>query len=180
MSNIRPPRRAKLIVGLLSSDADLFDAARRSLEDHFGPTDHQSAQWPFSHTDFYLAEMGDDIQRTFLSFAELISVERLAELKRLTNEIEKRFCTKLGRPDSLRPINIDPGYVGLTKLVLATTKDASHRIYIQAGIYAEVTLRFVSGAWETSPWTYPDFADTIYHEFFSMARNRLKQQLNDA
>ncbi|MEE9295038.1 MAG: DUF4416 family protein [Phycisphaerae bacterium] len=177
MGTIRPPRRAKLFCGLLGSELDLLALGRRRLAEHFGEIDLQSQVWPFDATDYYEAETGPGIQRQFVFFDNLISVERLAEIKRLTNEIEHRICDDLGLPRSTRRVNIDPGYISLSKLVLATTKDHAHRIYLQQGIFAEVTLRFEKGGWRAWPWTYPDYASETYHAFFTQGRERLKQQL---
>ena len=177
MGAIRPPKRGKLLVGLLSGDPDLMALARRRLKQHFGGIDFETELWPFVSTDYYQAELGEDVKRQFVFFGELVSVERLAEIKRLTNDLEFRICDDLALPHACRPVNIDPGYITLSKLVLASTKDHSHRICLQRGIYAEVTLRFHAGAWERWPWTYPDYAADTYHAAFTHARDLLKAQL---
>jgi hypothetical protein len=112
-------------------------------------------------------------------FRDLISVGQLADIKRETNALEARLCDDTARPHTLRPVNIDPGYITLSKLVLASTKDYSHRIYVQNGIHAEVTLRFESGGWKPWPWTYPDYAAKTYYAAFTRARERLKAQLSE-
>ncbi len=178
MGAVRPPKRAKLFAGLLTGDADLFALATRRLAEHFGPIDFESDVWTFDKTDYYEPEMGPNIKRRFVFFDELASMERLAEIKRLTNDIEARICDDLGHPHTARPVNIDPGYITLSKLILATTKDRAHRIYIQRGIFAEVTLQFASGCWRAFPWTFPDYADDTYHSTFTQARDRLKEQLS--
>lgn len=178
MGAIRPPKRAKLFAGLLTGDVDLFTLAERRLAEHFGPIDLRSDVWPFNATDYYEPELGTDVLRKFVFFDELVSIERIAEIKRLTNDIEQRLCDDLGRPPGARPVNIDPGYITLSKLVLATTKDHAHRIYLQRGIFAEITLRFEAGAWQPWSWTYPDYAASTYHAAFTQSRERLKQQLS--
>lgn len=178
MGAIRPPKRAKLLVGLLSGDADLMALARRRLKQHFGEIDLETELWPFTSTDYYQAELGDDVKRQFVFFRELVSVERLAEIKRLANDMELRICDDLALPHATRPVNIDPGYITLSKLVLASTKDYSHRIYLQRGVYAEVTLHYHGGGWQSWPWTYPDYAADTYHATFTQARELLKEQLS--
>ena len=177
MGSIRPPRKAKLFCGLLSGDEDLLAEGRRRLGKQFGAIELVSEVWPFDCTDYYRAELGEDIRRQFVVFAELFSVERLPEVKRLTNAVEQRFTEDLALPAGLRPINLDPGYLTLSKLVLATTKDCSHRLYIGGGMYAEVTLHYENGAWQARPWTYPDFAADTYRAFFRQAREMYKVQL---
>jgi hypothetical protein len=179
MGALRPPRKAKLFAGLLAGNADLFVMARRRLEEHFGVVEFESEDFPFTSTDYYEAELGEDVLRRFVFFEGLASTERLAEIKRLTNDIEGRIGLDFGLPAGSRAVNIDPGYITLSKLVLATTKDHAHRIYIQQGIYAEVTLKFEGGGWRAWPWTYPDYAATTYHSAFTRARDRLKEQLSD-
>ena len=179
MGAMKPPRRAKLFCGLLSGDEDLLAEARRRLDREFGKIDLVSNVWPFDTTDYYRDEMGDEIRRQFVCFQELFSIERLPDVKRRTNEMELQFCKDLALPEVTRPVNLDPGYMTLSKLVLATTKDYSHRLYVQAGIYAEVTLHFESGKWQPWPWTYPDYAGPTYHAFFGQVRDLCKQQLQE-
>ena len=179
MGTVKPPPRAKLFCGLLASDLDLMGLAIRHLLARFGPIDLESEVWPFTQTDYYRIEMGGDIQRRFVFFDELTSIERLGEIKRWTNDLEARICDDASRPHDRRPVNIDPGYMTLSKLVLATTKDHAHRIYLDHGIYAEVTLHYESGAWRPYPWTYPDYAADTYHACFESARRRLKEQLRN-
>jgi len=177
MGTIRPPKRAKLLAGLLSADPDLLLLARRRLTERFGDIEFETELWPFTNTDYYRDELGDDIQRQFVFFRELCSVESLPDIKRETNAVEQRLCDETARPHSARPVNIDPGYITFSKLVLASTKDYSHRIYLHQGIYAEVTLRFEAGQWKSWPWTYPDYAADTYHAAFTQARESLKSQL---
>jgi hypothetical protein len=122
--------------------------------------------------------MGTDLKRQFVSFAELFDPAQLPYLKRLTNDLENAVRRDLALPETRRPVNLDPGYMALSKLVLATTKDYSHRIYLREGIYAECTLRYHAGRWEPWPWTYPDYADTRYHPFFTRVRDGLKTKLS--
>lgn len=177
MGSIKPPKKVKLFVGLLSADRDLGQRACQLLRKHYGQTDLQSEYWPFGHTDYYLAEMGENLERHFVCFDDLIYPDAIAEIKRQTIEIEARICHDLALPPQSRPVNLDPGYMSLSKLVLATTKDYSHRIYLRRGIYAEVTLRYHDGGWQAWPWTYPDYASEPCREFFLHMRERLKSQI---
>jgi hypothetical protein len=80
-------------------------------------------------------------------------------------KIEKRFSIA-----NKRQINIDPGYLSLDKVVLATHKDYSHRLYLGKGIYGEVTLFFKDKTFNPFPWTYPDYRTHEYINFFNDAR----------
>lgn len=162
-----------LFCGMLGSDPDLLRRARQLICRQFGPADTESERWPFDQTDYYTEEMGPHLQRCFVSFSRLIRPEALPEVKRFTNRTESQIADQAALPDIARPVNLDPGYLDLGKLVLATTKDRSHRIYLGQGIYAEVTLHFVGGAWQVWPWTYPDFHRPEYHAYFMTLRQRL-------
>lgn len=179
MAKPRPARPVRLFAGLLSGDVDLLRRARQLLAKRFGPVDCESELWPFDQTDYYRDEMGPNLQRWFVSFATLVGPDQLAHIKIESNAIERVIAADCAQPDIPRPVNIDPGYVDLTKLVLATTKDRGHRIYLGHGIYAEVTLQYTQGAWQTLPWTYPDYQRAEYHAFFSRLRDQLRQQRRD-
>lgn len=152
--------------------------AIRLLVEYFGPTDLVSGTWSFDSTDYYELEMGEGLQRQFVSFERLIDPGQLAQQKILSNELERRICTECGLLPDQRRVNLDPGYLSLSKLVLATTKDYSHRLYLRDGIFAESTLHFEAGRWMPWPWTYPDYAGDSYHEFFVQVRELYKAKLN--
>jgi hypothetical protein len=179
MAKPRAARSVKLFAGLLSGDPDLLRRARQLLVKRFGPVDSESEFWPFDQTDYYQAEMGPGLQRWFLGFAQLVPPDALAEIKHETNALEAAIADDCQLLEIPRPVNIDPGYLDLTKLVLATTKDRGHRIYLGQGIYAEVTLQYVQGAWQILPWTYPDYRRAEYHAFFNRLREQLRQQRRD-
>lgn len=173
------PRAAssvKLICGLLGSDPDLLRRARQQLAKSFGPVELASELWPFAQTDYYEAQMGRGLQRQFLAFERLVRPDDLAEQKQISNAIETQMSEECQGLDILRPVNLDPGYIDLGKLVLATTKDRAHRIYIGSGVYAEVTLQWTAGSWQGWGWTYPDYLQPQYHAFFAQVRARLHAQ----
>ena len=143
-------------------------AAPRRLRSN-GQTELASDLFPFEVTHYYDEEMWTPIQRQFLAFARLIDPGELAAIKCFTNEVEVlRARERNYRPR--RPVNLDPGYLDAARLVLATTKDRAHRIYLGQGIYAEVTLIYSQGAWQPLPWTYPDYRAPTYHPFLTRVR----------
>ncbi len=73
-----------------------------------------------------------------------------------------------------RPLNLDPGYIELGKLVLASTKDFAHRIYLGRGIFAEVTLQYKHHLWRHHEYTFADYRREDYQRFFSECREWLK------
>ena len=175
MGQIRDVEPVKLFVGMLSAYPVAFTDAEAALVGRLGPLDLRSDLFAHEFTEYYRDEMGHPLVRLFVSFEELILPDRLAFLKRLTNEIEVRMAAT-GEWPIVRPMNLDPGYIAPSKLVLTSTKDFSHRIHLQEGIYAEVTLLYVRGIWKELEWTYPDFRTPAYHKFFTQVRTRLMEQ----
>jgi hypothetical protein len=172
---VEPPP-VKLIIGLILAREAPIMAVRQQLEAAYGPIDQETALLPFVATTFYEREMGPALQRVFWSFDVLIAADALPGLKRETNALEQLYAVNTGQ-GWRRRVNLDPGYVDLAKLVLATTKDRQHRLYLGQGIYAEVTLRFTSGRFMPWEWTYPDYRTTEYRVFFDAVRRRYRQQL---
>jgi len=176
MGQPRAPLPVKLICGLLYADEGIPSLARKLLMRRFGPLDMERDLGPFNSTDYYADEMGPNLRRWFYSFERLIRPDALADIKLQTNEVEREMAEDFAALGVARPANLDPGYVDLSKLVLATTKDRSHRIYLGQRIHAEVTLQFADGRWQPLPWTYPDYRLPRYHEFFTHVRERLVEQ----
>lgn len=168
------PPPVKLICGLIFSPQGLEEEARALLLDAYGPVEMRSDPVPFDYTDFYGKEMGEDLQRCFLSFLELIDPAKLAAVKVATNQMEAQLSV-----GTSRTVNIDPGYVGRDHLVLATTKAAAHRPYLGRGIYAELTYRWRRGGLEALEWTYPDYREPDHRAFFEAVRSRYLEQLAD-
>ncbi len=171
------PKPKKLFIGLLTGAPDKLGVVETKLEEDFGKMDGESSLIPFDYTDYYEEEMGQGIKRKFVSFEELVHPGELSRIKLRTNEIESHFAGKLDM-EVPRPVNLDPGYLGSAKIVLATTKNYSHRIFLKEGIYAEVTLQYKDGGFEPLPWTYPDYRSNEYIEFFEMTRDIYLNQLD--
>lgn len=173
MGQIHAPSPVLLIVAASSRyDAALAWARERAAE-HFGPAALTSKPFAFTETDYYTTTMGPDLRKQFFAFAESVDPQVLAEVKRQTNRWEIEYAELADHPE-LRPLNLDPGYVTLAKLVLASTKDHAHRIYLHDGIYAEVTLGYRRGGWRSFDWTYPDYQREDYQQFFTRCRELLR------
>jgi hypothetical protein len=162
----------KLIASVFASDGARLLKAEGLLVAKFGSIDYRSEVMPFTHTDYYTREFGAPLVRKIVSFDLPIDRGLLSGVKHQTNELE--FSHSVG---GRRWVNIDPGYVSLSKLVLATTKDRAHRIYLRDGIYAEVTLYYHRGTFCAWPWSYPDYASPPYIAIFNHIRDQYHQQL---
>jgi hypothetical protein len=168
MGEIKRHPKVNLIIGIIYNKIKLFEDARRRLNRKFGEIDFESPTIDFNFTPYYEKEMGKNLKRRFLSFKNLIKPEELPGIKTYTNSLEERFRMLTGSPG--RNINLDPGYITSAKLVLATTKDYFHRIYLEKGIFAEITLCFRKGGFEAFEWTYPDYRTKGYKDIFNHIR----------
>jgi hypothetical protein len=177
MGSVRIAQKVKLIIGLISGMREIENRVRADLEECFGPVDLQSSTMDFNFTSYYQPEMGDSLRRVFFAFKRLVDPTDLADIKLGTNAIEDRY--RNSEWPATRPINLDPGYLELGKLVLASTKNHYHRIYLRAGIYAEVTLYFRDKSFHPFEWTFPDYRSEGYHKFFLDARRVYYRQLNE-
>ena len=175
MGDIHPPAPVLLLVAATSRHDEALAWALHQGEAEFGAAAAVSDAFAFTETDYYAAEMGGDLKKQFWAFAKPMDPGRLAAIKRQTNFWEAEYAGLQLHPEP-RPLNLDPGYVTLAKLVLASTKDHAHRIYLSDGVYAEVTLSYRKHGWQPFGWTYPDYRRADFHAFF----DRCRQLLRDA
>ena len=171
MGEIKNHHSVKLIIGFIYKDKPSFDKTKAVLIKKFGVIDFESKCLAFCQTDYYEKELGKNLTRSFISFKKLISPEQLPAIKVLANKIEKKLSLS-----GSRLINIDPGYLDLPKLVLASTKDFFHRIYLNKGICAEITLVFQDKTFRPLEWTYPDYKSSEYIEIFNHIRHIYEAQ----
>ncbi len=172
MSNPSEAEGVKLISSLFSADANLIDRVILEMEGLFGPTDWISPAFFFDRTKYYEKEMGWPLHRRFISFKNLVRPQDIVEIKWKTNALEKKESQR-----GKRKINIDPGYVALERLVLATGKNYTHRIYLSKGIFADLTLIFQRGTFRPLRWTFKDYGDPQIIGYFNEVRERYKGQI---
>ncbi len=176
MINMSP--RVKLFAGILTSLPEIMPEVQNRLASAFGTVDLRSDPYPFDTTHYYDDEMGSPITRYFLSFATLVMPVDISAIKRMTNEMETALAKDYA--GVRRPVNLDPGYLEESKIVLASTKNFYHRILLADGIYGEVTLRYSGGSWQAFPWSFPDFRSGRYDEFFTRMRRTYRNQIKEA
>lgn len=159
---------AKLIIGIIAGEAGVFEKAEKALVTMFGPVDFRSPVFPFETTEYYAKEMGPGLKRLFLSFAELVPPDELAAIKLRTNELEAEIGKSY--PELHRAVNIDPGILTAAALIMGTAKDFAHRVPLRGGIYAHLELLFGREDVRFLEWTYPDFRQPGYRDFFLEVR----------
>ena len=167
MSLPQEPKPAKLVVGLLMKDRALFEPLAVKITSIYGPPDLISYWMSFDYTAYYESELGSPLYRRLLTFETLIDQQDLAAIKLTTNRLEQAYSQH-----RKRRVNIDPGYLLYERFVLASGKNYSHRIYIGRCIYADLTLIYRKSAFETLPWTYPDYADQPIRSFLERVRKK--------
>ena len=177
MGEEKSPCKVKLFFGLLFPDEEILARTEKRIVNDYGDIDLLSPIIPFDKTTYYENEMGQSLLRRFISIVNLIDPAELPTVKIQTNLLEKLFA----RPEGSRQVNIDPGYLTFSKVILATTKDYTHRLYLGRKIYGEVTLHYKGGEKSFCPWewTYPDYREPMAINFFNELRNIYKKQLKD-
>jgi hypothetical protein len=170
------PKPAKYFVGLLSAAGELLDSVEADLTVILGAIDGRSETVPWNLSTFYENEMGAGLLRRFVSFRQLVSPGDLADIKLQTHEVEIRYRSS-DMKGAGRRINVDPGYLDTGKIVLASTKNAGHRIYLKHGIYGETTLLYYNGGFQACPHTYPDYLWAETWSFLASLRARYLDQL---
>ena len=167
MGQAKSPQPVRLIVSAFASSDALLQQAKGALAAEWGTIDFESELLPFDHTSYYEPEFGTGLVRRIWAFERLIHPGELPTIKQRTNDLERCWAV-----NGWRRVNLDSGYVSMAKLVLATTKNHGHRIYVGNGIYAEVTLQYRDGAFRPWPWTYPDYGTPRYCALFQEIRQQ--------
>ena len=183
MGKICFPNPVKLIISMISADENLFSYCKDILIKRFGSIDLESNIQSFNFTNYYEKELGKDLIQKLFSFGSLIKREKLPEIKKITNDIEinliKKKDIRKDMSSSKRSINLDPGYISLDKFILASTKNGPSRIYLNNGIYAEITLRFINKSFMPGEYTYLNYKTEEYIEFLNNIRQKYKLQLRE-
>ena len=176
MGEIHVKQPVLLILPAFAAEESTLLWAKNKASEHFGQIALESETFRFDRfTDYYAPSMGAKLLKRIWAFEKLIDPGELAAIKVATNQFEREFAINVSPrlEGTARPLNLDPGYIDLGKLVLASTKDHAHRIYLQQGIFAELTLIYTKKHWQPLPWTYPDYQSKEYHEFFDQCRKFL-------
>ena len=174
MGTIRLPKPVLLFMAVFSAVPSAFDWVRKRAETQWGALALESEPFPFeTFTDYYAKSMGNPLPKRLWAFDTLINPDALPKIKCVTNDWETEFKAFADSPVE-RPLNIDPGYIDLGKLILASTKDHAHRIYLSESIFAETTLMYTQKQWKMLPWTYPDYQSAGYQKFLTQCREYLK------
>ncbi len=175
MGEIQNHLPVKLFIALTCHSSFKPDILYPVLENKFSSIEQKSPPYKFSSfTGYYTDEMGEDLRKNFVVFTSLIDPAELPAIKIITNLIETEYLV-----NDRRQLNLDPGYITQAKLVLATTKNYSHRVYLGQGIFGDVHMHYQKGQYRPNPWTYPDYQAEPNVKFFGEVRERYLTQLGN-
>ncbi len=189
MGKIEKPKKSKLIISIIANKEIMFENAKSLLIDEFGDIDNESDYQSFDYTSYYEKEMGSNLLQKLVSFNKLISPGLLSRIKHKTNKMEMilSFDEIKNNNDNLkniknneikRKVNLDPGYLTLSKFILASTKNGPARIYLNNGIYAEITLSFIKKSFCAVGWTYKNYQTPEYIYFLNNIRENYKREIS--
>ena len=173
MGDIFNPAPVLLITAAFSRYDDALAWGLERTQREWGPVKLASPVFDFVETDYYEPTMGPGIKKCFWAFERLIDPVALPEIKLASNDWEQEYAA-VGHHPEPRPLNLDPGYITQAKLVLASTKDRSHRIYLSQGIFAEITLHYKHRRWQAHESTFPNYRRPDYQAFFTQCRDYLR------
>lgn len=176
MGETAPPEPTLRLLAAFSRHRAALDWARQRACQAWGPLAMESPIFQFAETDYYQPTMGAELGKVFFVFEQLYDPGETVATKLETNAWERDYAAHAAHSES-RPLNLDPGYLSSAKLVLSSTKDHAHRIYLNQGIYAEVTLHYKHHRWQHHDWTFPDYRRADYQQFFVEARKLLRTRL---
>lgn len=172
MTPAAEPEPVKLLALVLWREADALEEALRRLSGLWGDADFQGPDRPFDATDYYEREMGTGLQRRIISFAALVSSESLVLRKLEAAGVEDALRGLRGRR-----VNIDPGYLDVHKVVLASFKPGAPKVHLGRGVHADIVCRYSKGRFQPLEWSFGDFRSGTYDEELTAIRARYKRQI---
>ncbi len=163
------PSQGRLLVYIVHSSLDALADALSALEKRFGLVQFETLELPDNKDEFYREEMGENLQRRFFSFERTIGRDAMTNVKSVCHKIESQFADRVD-DYCFRTVNIDPGILTPSNIVMASHREYNHRVYLEDGVYAELALVWSKGRYVRLPWTNPDFCHGEAIEFFQRVR----------
>ncbi len=163
--------KGQTVLRIITASGELAQSAEAALVKKYGDIDFKTAKIPFAHTEYY-GGMGG-ICSGCCSRSGSSSGVRTSWRSSSSPTGWKR---KLSGKDR-RIVNIDPGYLTLSNVFLASCKEYFHRAYLREGVYLENEYRFVARHYE--PWglDVSRLQAAEYLDFFHGVRRLYAQQV---
>jgi len=163
------PPPGKLILSVIYSSMDALADCLKTLERRFGRVEFETAEIPCANGERYREEMGAELYRRFFSFEQPVPRSSLASVKGICHKIEPNFADRV-EDFHFRTVNIDPGIMTVSSLVMASHHEYGHSVYLTNGVFGELTLVWSNGRFVRLPWTDPDFYDNEAVDLFERVR----------
>ena len=160
------PALTKIFFGIIYKDSKGLEFTLKKVSG-IGKIDVQSIEIPFTFTNYYKDEMGENLKRKWISVEKTIPENELIYLKHKAISWEKELTI-----EGKRTVNCDPGGICDNRVVLVTTKNFSHRIYLGEGIFGEVTLIYIGDKFQPQKWTYPDYQSDTFQDFAKKCKRK--------
>jgi hypothetical protein len=164
----QPVEKAILFVGVMYPKRTDLKKILDELVKKYGKISIESKEFPFTFTNYYAPELGEDIVKKFFVFEKKIDRSKIGIVKIFTNKIEDKCSV-----DGKRSFNLDPGYFNKTQLVLASAKESSHKIYLGKGMFAHLTYTYANKQWMPTERCFPDFKSEEVKKFFAHVRENV-------
>jgi len=174
MSTPKIPHPALLFFNIFSKKKDLIILTLNEIKNNYGEFSWLTPFFPFISTRYYEKEFGDNLIRIIAALYNLIEQDRLVETKKFAFQLEKKLAEK-----GKRLVNIDPGMITAERLILATGKNFTHRIYLGEGIYADLNLIFQKKSFRSLAWTFPDYGSREFISLFNNARDTYLRRIQN-
>ena len=152
MAHPEEPLPVKYFVAVLFLKADQLERARQELAGCWGEIDFEGDDHHFDVTDYYTPELGAPLYRRLLAFRQLYTPTLIVDMK--------------------LECNLDHN-----KYLLASAKEAGQKVYLDKGIYADLSGRYKGGKYQPFEWSFPDFRDGRYDDELLAIRRLYMGQL---
>ena len=172
MAQPEQPLPVKYFIAVLFRDDECCAKVKNELVARWGRIDLEGTNHPFDVTDYYESEMGTPLYRRLLAFETLYVPTLIVAMKLQCNDIETALAH-----NGKRTINLDAGYLDHNKYLLASAKQAGQKVYLDRGIYADLSGRYKAGNYRPFEWTFPDFRDGRYDEELLAIRRLYREQI---
>ncbi len=161
--------QGRLIVSVIHSSMDALADSLTALEKRFGLVQYETIEIECSQAAAYKEEMGDNLQRRFFSFERPVERDALPLVKSVCCKVESQFADRID-DYPFRTVNIDPGILTPSNLVMASHREYNHSVYLEDGVFAIIALIWARDKFTRLPWTNLDFCDGDSIEFFGRVR----------
>jgi hypothetical protein len=177
MGSPSTPPPVRFVTSVITQDRDLLDQLIEILEAKFGPIHTSTKVHGYAFSPSYAQELGDGLLRQVHVFAPLRKRDLLPDYKLSTNELEQDIGVHTSATS--RRVNVDPGYLDASHLILASTKRYHNRVYLREGIYADMTLYYNGQTFKPFRFAFPEYRIKASIQFFNHQRLEYLDAISD-